>query len=173
MDHAADRTSVPARSDDIGSRNRTRTHRRPTKPFIRLLQDNPGRCRDTELLDRAPHDQGYWEAQAAGFRVLRTLDRYVAMLDEIPRSYAVAGLPEELFGSSRWEQTSDELQASAIDEGALHALRIARAQERNDRNVQLLEAAVEAIRFRHTQTVLFERAVRDARSANDDWGIPD
>lgn len=93
---------------------------------------------------RQPHENGYFAAQAAGFKVLADVESLHACVEATPATFSYNSLPDEVFGNDAHDDMLYEMRARAMSSGCIHALSIARAQGKPPAIIEILEAGIAA-----------------------------
>jgi len=105
---------------------------------------------DLRIVDLATHQQGYFPAQAAGFALISLLDEHMDMLADMPQY--VEDHRGDVTDNGRWFDIEDEAKAHAMTAGSIHALRIVRAQGRDNAVARMLERGVVMLRLWNRMT---------------------
>lgn len=99
---------------------------------------------DLRIVDAATHEKGYLPAQAAGFALITKLESVMDLLDDMPKYVDDRG---QITENGTWFDIEEDARALSMTTPAIHALRIVRAQGRDDDVSRMLEGGVVLLRL--------------------------
>lgn len=99
---------------------------------------------DLRIVDAATHEKGYFPAQAAGFALIAKLESVMDLLDDMPKYVEDR---DGIGANEAWFEIEDDAHALAMTTPSIHALRIVRAQGRNDAVRTMLERGAVLLRL--------------------------